>query len=269
MRPIVVALAMLLSPPASRAAAAPGLKVEDVQLPAAGGGQAHLLPSGASIHVLVFVKPNHPRCVEALQELASREGKPNGARWAAVVPGDTAPAEARALAAAGGVKMPFLIDVGDQVYGKLALALHPSVVIIDRQGRLASVESYRRIQYADRVVARIRFTLGEITAAQLAEEEDPSRAEEHSDDGVAKRHEKFATKLFGLDQLDLALTEVNKGLATTPSAGGYNLQARILKRLGRCEEASKALAAAAKIDPRAADVVASQEPCPPHGSRVQ
>jgi len=264
-----MALAALLAAPAAQAAAQPGTKVEDLQLPSL-AGQVRLLQAGASAHVLVFVKPNHPRCLEALQALASREGTPPGARWVAIVPGDASPQEVRALAAAGGVKMPFLFDVGDRLYGKLEISLHPTIAILDRKGTLAAVEPYRRIQFADKVVAQIRFALGEITAAQLAAEEDPARAETRSDESAANGHVKFAAQLMKLEQLDQALAEVNKGLAMTPTAGGYGVQARILKRLGRCEEADKALVLAAKLAP-AGDVLANatQEPCPPRGSRVQ
>lgn len=249
------------------AAAGPGTPVEDVQLPSLAGGQVRLLPAGSKVYVLVFVKPNHPRCVEALQELAAREGTPAGSHWVAILPGDTSPADGRAFAAASGVKMPFLIDLGDRLYGSLQIALHPTIAIVDRQKRLAAVEPYRRIQFADRVTAQLRFTLGEITATQLAEADNPTKVEAHTESGVARRHEKFAGQLFQIGQLDQALSEVNKGLEMTPTAGGYGLQARILKRLGRCEEAGKALQAAAKLG--AGDVLAAQEPCPPAGSRVQ
>jgi len=84
---------------------------------------------------------------------------------------------------------------------------------------------------------------------------------------VSRRHEKYAANLFGLGQLEQALAEVNKGLAMTPSANGYGLQARILKRLGRCPEATRALEAAARLG--AGDVVASHEPCPPRGGKLQ
>ncbi len=266
----VIALVALLAAPAAQAAAQPGTKVDDVQLPALSGGQTRLLQAGAQAHVLVFVKPNHPRCAEALQELASREGTPPGTRWVAVVPGDASPEEVRALAREGGVKMPFLFDVGDKLYGKLEISLHPTIAIIDKKGVLAAVEPYRRIQFGDRVIAQIRFALGEITAAQLAAEEDPARAETHSDESASNGHVKFAGQLMKLDQLDQALTEVNKGLAMTPTAGAYGMQARILKRLGRCEEANKALTLAAKLDPGSGNALAAQEPCPPaRGSRVQ
>ncbi len=264
----LLALTALLAAPAAQAAAQPGTKVDDVQLPSL-SGQIHLLQPGASALVLVFVKPNHPRCVEALQALASREGTPPGTRWVAVVPGDASPAEVRALAAAGGVKMPFLFDVGDRLYGKLEVSLHPTIAILDRKGALAAVEPYRRIQFADRVIAQVRYALGEITAAQLAAEEDPARAETHSDESAANGHVKFAGQLMKLEQLDQALSEVNKGLAMTPTAGGYGMQARILKRMGKCEEANKALSLAAKLDPGSGDALAAQEPCPLRGSRVQ
>lgn len=264
-----IALAALLVAPGARAAADVGTKVDDVLLPSMAGGQAHLLTAGAKVHVLVFVKPSHPRCLEALQELAGTEGKPANASWVAVVPGDANPAEVKALISGAGVKMPVLFDPGDRVYGKLAIALHPTIAIVDKQGKLAAVEPYRRIQYADRVTAQIRFALGEITAAQLAEAEDPTRAETHTEASAARGHEKFAGQLLNMGQLDQALNEVNQSLAATPTARGYGLQARIFKRLGRCEEANKALTLAAKLEPNGGDVLAQQEPCPPRGSKVQ
>jgi tetratricopeptide (TPR) repeat protein len=263
LRMITLSLSLVLAGPSRAAAVEVGTLVDDVELPALAGGKAHLLARGA-VNVLIFVKPGHQHCVETLRDLAAREGKVAGARWIAVLPGDTSAADARGLASSTGVKMPMVLDVGDALYGRLEVKLQPTIVIVDRQGRIAGYEPFREINYGDRVTARIRFTLGEISAAQLAQAEDPARSETHSDQGMAKSRVQFGQKLMDMGQLDMALAEVGKSLAQTPTSVAYLLQGKILSRQGKCEEATRSYEMALQLEPKNGDVVAEKSrPCPP------
>jgi tetratricopeptide (TPR) repeat protein len=257
-----VTLALALAAPWAGLALDPGSALEDVELPALAGGKAHLLAPG-SVNVLVFAKPGHPHCVETLRDLAGREGMA-GVHWIVILPGDTPAADARALASATGVKMPMVLDVGDALYGRMQVKLQPTLFVIDRQARVAASEPYRQINYGDRIVARIRFTLGEISAEQLAQAEDPARSETHSDQGVARSRVQFGQKLLEMGQLEMALAEVDKSLAASPTSVGYLLQGRILSRQGKCEAAAKAFEMALQLEPRNGAVVAEKtRPCPP------
>ncbi len=259
-------LALLVAAPAlgAEASVAAGTPVEDVELPALSGGKAHLLAKG-NVNVLVFAKPGHPHCVDTLRELAAREGKLSGARWLVILPGDTSAADARAFASSTGVKIPMVLDVGDALYGKLEVRLQPTIFVVDREGRTTEAEPFREINYLDRVVARVRFTLGEIGSQDLAAAEDPARSDTHSDQGMAKSRVQFGQKLMEMGQLDMALNEVQKSLAATPTSYGYLVQGKILARQGKCEEAAKAFEVALKMEPKNGEVVAAEKsrPCPP------
>lgn len=262
-------LAALLVAPWLGQALEPGDRVEDVELPSLNGGKVHLLPKGAAVHVLVFAKPGHPHCVEALRNLASREDRLAGVHWVAILPGDSSLAEARALVSTTGIKMPVLLDPGDRLYGRMEVKLQPTIFVVDRDGRVAASEPFREINYGDRVTARIRFTVGEITAAELAEAEDPARSETHSDQGVARSRAQFGLKLMEMGQLEMALTEVQKSLALAPTSLGYVLQGKILARQGKCRDASRAFEVALQMEPKNGEAAAEKvRPCPPKGGRA-
>jgi tetratricopeptide (TPR) repeat protein len=262
-----LALATALAIPWTAAALDAGERVADLELPSLTGGKAHLVVEG-TVNVLVFAKPGSPHCLETLRELASHESLMAGARWVVILPGDTVLAEARALAEASGVGIPFLLDAGDLLYGRMAVRLHPTIFVVDRGGRVGASEPFREINYLDRVLARIRFTKGEITAAELAEAEDPARSETHSDQGMARSRARFAQKLLEMGQPEMALAEVQKSLTSSPTSLGYLLQGKILNRLGRCEDASRAFEVALRLDPKNREVVAEKRrPCPPKRGR--
>lgn len=260
-RLLCVALGAALASPGAASAVEVGAQLDGRELPSLTGGRERLLAPGAAAHVLVFVKTNHPHCVEALRELAAREAAPRGVRWLAILPQDTSAAEARALASATAVRMPLVLDPGDELYAKLGIAMHPTLVFLDRGGRVTAALPYRAVHFGERVTAHVRFTLGEITAAELARAVDPGKTEERPEDGAARRFEQFGARLFEQGQLELALTQVNKALAIAPSGSAYCLQGKILGRLGRPGEASRALAVAVRLEPSYGQTIAENTPC--------
>jgi tetratricopeptide (TPR) repeat protein len=154
--------------------------------------------------------------------------------------------------------------VGDTIYGKLEVKLQPTIVVVDRQRKIVGYEPFREINYGDRVTARVRFTLGQIGEKELAEAVEPARSDTHSDQGMAKSQVKFGEKLMDMGQLEMALAQVDKSLATSPTSAAYLLQGRILTRQGKCPEAAKAFEVALQLEPRNNDVVAEKSrPCPP------
>ena len=238
----------------------PGDRVDDLELPALGGGKAHLL-SGGTVAVLVFARVGQDHSEVALKDFTARAAGRPDLRWVAVLSGDTPLAEARALVAATGWRMPVLLDAGDVLYGRLAVKLHPTVFVVDREGRLAAVEPFREINYGDRLMARIQFTLGEIGRAELAEAEDPKAAETHSDEGLARSRVRFAQKLLEAGMLEQALAEVQKSLAIAPTGPGYVLQGKILARQGKCGDASRAFDVALRLEPKNGEIAVEKDRC--------
>jgi tetratricopeptide (TPR) repeat protein len=255
-----LALLAVLAAPQCSAALEVGETLDDLPLATLAGGKGHLVEKG-TVNVLVFVRPGHGHCLDVLRSLADRENKVSGVRWAAVVSGDSVLPDTRTQIAGTGINMPVLVDAGDVAYGRLGLKLHPTVVVLDRVGRLAAIEPFRKINYGDRVLGRARLVLGEISEKQFAEVVEPRRSETHSEKGMAKARLSYAQKLVANGQLDLAMAHVQAVLAIAPSAQAYQLRGKILALQGKCDEAHRALEVALKLEPDNTAVAAETSRC--------
>jgi tetratricopeptide (TPR) repeat protein len=229
-----------------------GEVVEDVELPTLEGGKAHFVQKGLAANVFVFFRPEQERSTDTLRDMAAceKEFAKRQVRWVGVV-SDSWPAETvRALVKETGIQMPVLVDVGDALYGRLGIRLHPVIGMVDRKGRLAAFEPFRQINYCERIRVRIRLLLGEVTEADVARVDDPPPSPlPHSDQGVARRHVNFARRLHEIQQDAQALAELDKANAVSPSAAAWALRGRILAGQGKCPDAVRAFDEALKLDP--------------------
>jgi tetratricopeptide (TPR) repeat protein len=242
-----------------------GDPVEESELPTLDGTRHPLVAKGAKASVVIFFRPGQDHSEDTLRQLAAleREFAANPVRWVAVV-SDSWPAdEVRRFVAATGVKMPVLVDVGDALYGRLGVRLHPSIGIVDAKGRLVAYEPFRQINYAERVAGRIRMALGELTEAGFAAIDAPPRAVTRTEEGVARRHVSYARSLLRLEQHEKALAECDRSLAVLPTAAAHALRGRILAALARCPDALRAFDAAQRLDPTNAEADEGRKACAP------
>jgi tetratricopeptide (TPR) repeat protein len=242
-----------------------GDKVDDAELRTLDGGKAHILVKGAKANVLVFIRPGQDHSLDTLHDVAGCETElaSRGVHWVALVSDSADPGETRALVAATGIKMAVVVDGGDVVYGRLGVKLHPTIEVVDGAGKLAGHEPFRAINYCDRVVARIRYVMGEIDAKALAAAEDPGDSNTHSEEGVARRQINLARRFLEIGQLDAALAEVQKSLMTAPSGDAYTLQGQILAKQGKCKDAARAFDVALKLEPGNGDAKTGRKACGP------
>jgi tetratricopeptide (TPR) repeat protein len=242
-----------------------GDRVDDAELRTLDGGKHRLLAKGAKANVLVFIRPGQDHSLDTLHDVATCETDlaSRGVHWVALVSGDADPGETKALVAATGVKMPVVVDAGDVVYGRLGVKLHPDIEVVDGAGKLAGHEPFRAINYCDRVVARIRFVMGEIDAKALAQAEDPAESGTHSEEGVARRQSNLARRFLAIGQLDAAMAEVQKSLMTSPSGDAYSLQGQILLRQGKLKDAARAFEVALKLEPGNGEAQTGRKACGP------
>lgn len=228
-----------------------GDTVEDVELPTLDGRRDRLLARNVKANVFVFFRPQQERSLDTLTELAGCErefaGKP--VRFVGVVSDSWPVDEVRELVARAGVRMPVLIDVGDALYAKLGIRVHPVIGIVDAKRALAAFEPFRQINYCERVKIRIRHALGEVGAAEVAQVDEPERATTRTDAGVARRHLNFARMLHRIQKENEALEEVRKSAALAPSAAALALEGEILAAMGRCADALRAFGAALEMEP--------------------
>lgn len=242
-----------------------GDRVEDVELQTVDGGRAHLLQKGIAANVFVFFRPQQEHSVDTLAEMArcEKEFERRSVRWVGIVSDSWPPTTVQALAKQTGVRMPILVDAGDELYGKLGVRLHPVIGIVDRNGKLTAFEPFREINYCDRIRVRIQLLLGEATPEDVARVDEPAPTPlPHSDAGVSRRHVNFARRLHELKQDEQALAELQKAISLSPSAAAWALRGEILTGRGRCPEAAQAFDAALRLEPaNAAALEAKRKGC--------
>ncbi|MDD5176545.1 MAG: tetratricopeptide repeat protein [Sterolibacterium sp.] len=235
---------------ASASHAAIGTPVSNAEMPTLEGGKTVALRK-VEANVLVFFRPNQERSLGALRELAQCQSGFTGksVHWVAIV-SSSAPAESAAtLLRDSGFVAPLLVDREDALYGSLGLALHPVVVIVDREQNLAAFEPFRAVDFCSIVGARIRHLLGEITDDQLNSVLAPAKSTQGGSDQVAKRYRAFAEALFKDKNYDKALENVRKSLdKDSQLAPAHALLGEILSAQGNCTEAIPAYNQALTID---------------------
>jgi tetratricopeptide (TPR) repeat protein len=258
--------ALLLAPlGAAHAHADVGTPVADVELKTAAGGKERLLSQKAKVTAVVFVRTGQERSADALRAMARCEqelaGKP--VRFVAVVSGDTVPADAQAMAAEAGVRMPVLVDEKDALYEKMGVRNHPVIFLLDAKSRIASFEQYRQIEYCQVIQARIRFLLGEIDQAALDRVLSPPEATMPGDDArdVSTRDVNLGRRQLKIKQYDKALASARKALEKAPSAAAFALIGDVYAAQGNCPNALKQYEQALKLDPAEQAALAGQQRC--------
>lgn len=251
--------------PATAARAQVGTPVADVELATLEGGKDRLLGDVAA-NVLVFFRPNQDRAVSTLKNLAVCQkafaAKP--VRWVAIVSGAAPRDSVTAVVREARLAMPVLVDEGDALYGSLGVALHPVIVIVGADRRLAAFEPFRAINYCAVLTARLRHVLREISDDELQRELAPPRAVNGGDAQSAGRNLRLAEALFRAGNYEKALESARRSLEKDPAlAPAHALMGEILAAQGNCAEAVRAFARALEIDSGSAPAKEGIERCKP------
>ncbi len=249
--------------PASAAHAAIGTPVANAEMPTLDGGKAPAL-AATEASVLVFFRPNQDRALAVLRDLAQCQGGLAGkpVRWVGVVSDSAPPETVATLVRDARFTAPVLVDRGDVLYGSLGIAVHPVVVVVGRDHRLAAFEPFRSVDYCAVVTARIRFLLGEISDDELRLALEPPKAVEGGDVQVARRYKAFAEAQFKSGHLDQALENARKSIDKDPKlAAAHALIGQILQAQGNCAGAVEAYKRALAIDNSDATAKAGIERC--------
>lgn len=251
--------------PATAAHAAIGTPVTNAEMSTLGGGKTRALQE-AEANVLVFFRPNQTRSLEALRELAQCQtgfvGK--SVHWAAIV-SDSVPAESvTAMMRDTRFAALVLVDSGDTLYGSLGMALHPVVVIVGRDQKLAAFEPFRSVDFCAVVSARIRLVLHEISDVEMESALAPPKSTQGGNEQIARRYRALAEALFRSKNYDKALENVRKSLDQYPLlAPAHALLGQILLMQENCAEAIPAFKQALAIDAASASAMEGLERCKP------
>jgi len=155
-------------------------------------------------------------------------------------------------------------DRGDELYGRLGVALHPVVVIVGRDKKLAAFEPFRSVDFCAVVTARVRHALGEIGDAELQAALDPPKSKEGGDEQVAARYRALAQMQLKSGSPEKALESVKRSLEKgSKVAATHALLGEILLAQGRCAEALPAFREALVLDATNAAAKAGIERCAP------
>jgi tetratricopeptide (TPR) repeat protein len=250
-------LLLALAGPASAGAftnVALGDRIDQEDLPTLDGGTEPLLSSKAQANVFIFFRPNQANSTETLKAMAACElefqGKP--VHWVAIVSSTWDPGEVRRVIADTGIRMPVVVDRADRLYGKLGLRLHPVVGVADGKFKLLAYEPFMKVNYCDRIRARIQFALQEISAEDVRKVEAPDKATMPGEiDGAAlKRRQNLGELLLRSKQFDKAASEAMAILAKDPRyVAALLLLGDARAGQGNCAEAVTSYDAALAIDP--------------------
>ena len=249
--------------PASAAHAAIGTPVPNAEMPLLQGGKRSALKE-AETNVLVFFRPRQERSLEALKEMAQCQNAFAGkaVQWSAVVSGSAPADEVAAMMRDTQFAAPVLLDAGDALYGSLGLALHPVVVMVGKDGKLAAFEPFRSVEFCPVVAARIRRELGEISEAELQAILSPPKATQGGSAQAARRYRAFAEALLKDQKTDKALEMVRRSLDKDPElASAHALLGRVLATQGKCEAAIPAFEKALSLDAALAEAKAGLDAC--------
>ncbi|HET9754103.1 MAG TPA: tetratricopeptide repeat protein [Myxococcales bacterium] len=240
-----------------------GATIEAVELPSASGGKVSIAGS-AKANVLLFFRPDQHTFAGTLEALAACEKELAGqsVRWVALVPARFSAREAKAAADAAGLRMPVLIDEGDAVHGRIGIAMHPTVAILDGQHRLAQFQPFAKLNFCEAVMARIRRVLGELDDAGLQRALDPSAGSATSRSSASRRDLKLAEMLLRSGNLAKALEVAKKGVQNDPSsAAAQAMVGRVLAAAGDCRAAVAAFDRSLELDPNRGDAQAGKRAC--------
>jgi len=249
----VVAIALGAGTPASTPAfrnTQKGDPVRNRKMPTLDGRTESLLGT-ARANVFVFFRPGQEHSASALEQLAEleKELRSRPVRFVGVVSGDDSVDEVRAMVRESGIRMPVLLDKGDELYGELGVVLHPSVGIADERHRLVGFQPFRKINFTDAMRGRIQLALGEIDEARLASILDPPQAPVASG-GRAHARVKLARVLLKAGQVEAAIDSARAGIAIDPDlAEAHAVLAEALARAKRCDEADREAEAARRLAP--------------------
>jgi tetratricopeptide (TPR) repeat protein len=246
----------------------PGAKVAEEDLPALGGGARHPFLAPGEVSVFAFVRPGQDHSAETLLHLAEleREFPSTKVVFVAVVSDQAPEEEVRNLVRSAGARMPVLVDVGDRLYGRLGVRLHPMVGIVDRGGRLVAWEPFHKVNESEVLRARIREALGELSPAEALAALAPPRATMPGDDSraVSRRDVNLGKMLLDRKNYEQALQAAKRALERDPSsAAAHALAGGALAGMGKCAEALPELDRALELDPHAAAALEAKKGCTP------
>jgi len=148
-----------------------------------------------------------------------------------------------------GGKLPVYTDSTQKAYGDLGIFIVPSVMLVDKDGKVAAGLGYSN-DFQDRLKGEVQVMLGEKSRADMEKELRPEMVEKSNEEKQSTRHLNMAIVMMKRGQTDSAISELKKALEIDPKLGDAHGQLGCLYLdKGQLEEAKKALDTSYEINP--------------------
>lgn len=146
-------------------------------------------------------------------------------------------------------KLPVYMDASKKAYGELGIYVVPSVLLVDKEGKVASGLGYSH-DFQDRLKGEIAVMLGEKTREEMEQELRPEMKERSTEEKKTVRHLNLALVMKKRGQIDSAIEELKNAIAIDPEmAEAHGELGCLLLDKGKLEEAKKSLDTAYDLDP--------------------
>ena len=146
-------------------------------------------------------------------------------------------------------KIPVYTDASKKAYGDLGIFIVPSVMLVDKDGKIVAGLGYNK-EFSARLKGEVQIMLGEKTRAEVEKELRPEMVERSAEEKQTTRHLNTAEVMMKRGQIDSAISELKKALELDPKMGEARGQLGCLYLdKGQLEDAKKELDASYEINP--------------------
>ena len=146
-------------------------------------------------------------------------------------------------------KLPVYTDVTQKSYADLGIFIVPSVMLVDKDGKVVSGLGYSH-DFSERLKGEVQVMLGEKSREDMEKELRPEMVEKSTEEKQSVRHLNMAIVMTKRGQTDSAISELKKALEINPKMGEAQGQLGCLYLdKGQLEEAKKALDASYEVSP--------------------
>lgn len=150
---------------------------------------------------------------------------------------------------ASGFSSPTYLDPGQNAYGALGLLVMPSVLLVDKEGKVVNGMGYSQ-EMISRLKGEIEILLGEKNRAQFEAELHPVMIEKSKAEKDGNRHLNMGQVLARKGQLEAAAREYALAIQNTPKLAGAHIELGCISlELGKLAEAQTAIDNGLALDP--------------------
>jgi len=207
------------------------------------GPSASLLSAKAKVNIVLMFQPNQIHSNDALKVLSKvcNEFPNRSVHGVAVVSDFYSKELIRASVVQSGWKAAnTLIDKEDLYSAKVGVVSYPIIGITNSAFTLLAQEPFLEINYFERIEARVKYALGELTKDQLNAALNPPIEDGAAKTNHARLYFKYAKKLFDAGKLDKAMERARQALGIDEKfADAYALIGLIYAKQSNCAEAER------------------------------